>query len=60
MDSNGKLVIEGIEEAFLVEGDDKEERVFKVTLLGERCRDSPPSLHTVAIPSYPWGGKDQR
>ena len=35
MDSNGKLVIEGIEEAFLVEGDDKEEHVFKVGELVE-------------------------
>ena len=30
MDSNEKLVIEGREEAFVVEGDDKEERVFTV------------------------------
>ncbi len=35
MDSNGKLVIEGREEAFVVEGDDKEQRVFKVGELVE-------------------------
>jgi hypothetical protein len=35
MDSNEKLVIEGREEAFVVEGDDKEERVFTVGELVE-------------------------
>ena len=35
MDSNGKLVKEGIEEAFPVEVDEKEERVFKVGELVE-------------------------
>ncbi len=35
MESNGKLVIEGREEALMVEGDDLAEQVFKVGELVE-------------------------
>jgi hypothetical protein len=65
MDSNGKLVIERREETFLVEGDDLEERIFKVGELveywaGAFVRGYQRSGGPAFVKSVEGGGKSGR